>query len=291
MASRFGDEEAGQSAAPVGVSRFGDLPAEGVPKTQPTSIDWSQVLSEAKSNAPKSSLHLIQSLAGGGDQAPNPNPSGRFSQAHPDVANRFPMIASAADSVEELAHNVAHPVDHFAKDPAGAAQLWGNLARGGFNLATSAPATAAAGGIADVGAAAGSGLKAAAPDLATGGAVIAGGKLAGGWPGAGVASWLAKKTVEQGLKKGAESFTQTLAQRRLARVAEAQRQEGRTPLWTGPSGPPPAPQQPVDPLPPISSTRRAIGPQPAPPPDGQPRTPLWSGVGEPQLTSPEALAR
>lgn len=96
--------------------------------TQPrTTLDWSHVVS----NLPHSAMQFIEgTIHNPSDQAPDVKPSGRFSKAHPDFADRLPMIASAADSVEELVHNVRHPVDYFEKDPVGAVNTFGQLARG-----------------------------------------------------------------------------------------------------------------------------------------------------------------
>lgn len=113
------------------------------PAQKSTSLDWSQVVH----NLPSSFVNLLKNVSAGlGPTSASPDfskpPSGRFSQSNPDTANRFPMIASAADSLEDLVHNVTHPQEFFEKDPAGAVQTFGNLAAGGLKSLGSIPALA-----------------------------------------------------------------------------------------------------------------------------------------------------
>jgi GNAT superfamily N-acetyltransferase len=135
------------------------------PPDSSPSLDWSQVVK----NLPGSLSNFVKSINQGlgptganwspdqlkyfqdadaaekaGKPAPEvPPPSGRFSQAYPDVAKSHPTIASAADSLEELVHNVTNPKEFFEKDPVGAVQTYGNLARGGVAaLGAAVPAVA-----------------------------------------------------------------------------------------------------------------------------------------------------
>jgi len=158
------DDHAGPSVA--GPSQWQSTDDHITTKTP--SLDWSRVIQ----NLPGSLKNLVTSTAPGpnSDSLP-PVPgfparkdfqsdadyeaafqkaletktplTGRFSNAHPDFASRFPMLASGFDSVEELAHNITHPREFFEKDPVGAANTYGNIMAGGLKgLAKAAPETA-----------------------------------------------------------------------------------------------------------------------------------------------------
>lgn len=154
---------------------------------EPPSLDWSKVVR----NLPGSLVNFAKSVSQGlGPTGPNwspeqikyfqdaaaaekagkplpdaPVPNGRFSQAHPDVAQNHPMVASAADSLEDLVHNVTNPREFFEKDPVGAAQTFGNLAAGGFKgLVSAVPAV---GDVAETAATAAKGAASGAVEGAT----------------------------------------------------------------------------------------------------------------------------
>lgn len=276
-----------------------DQPEQATQKEKPApspSLDWSQVLH----NLPASAARLIQGTAPGPtSQMPVTNPSGKFSKAHPDVADKYPMIAAAADSLEDLVHNVTHPTEFFNRDPAVAAQTYGTLARGAFNAATSAPAMAAAGKVADAGAATGAGIKAAAPDAAIAGGMIAGseaiGQLPGmAWPSRVAIAYPAGRMLVKAGQKGMEAAKQAFAQRTLSRAAAAQRAAGRTPAWSDVPEPPELTSPEVTPIPSAGlPSGRTVGPIPQPPtPEPPPRVPGWqgAGAGPSPIAGPQAMA-